>query len=579
MSDPSPSAQTSAIQEFRTARFQANMEIIRGYLTGRSADLLSYEDVRKKVRALETNKRELREIPIDAIVGSVGRHKDFTRHFLPRIENDQQRWARVHSLAEGLEGLPPIEVYQIGEVYFVSDGNHRVSVARSQNSTQIEALVTLVETNVPLEPDIQPDDLIIKERYAHFLQRTRLKETYPDLDLSMSEAGNYHVLEEQIAVHQWWVKEHKGEEIDYPAAAARWYRYIYWPVIQMIRERGMMRDFPERTETDLYVWIAKHRQDLAEELGWSVDAQTAVADLAITQNLRPPQLLKRIGKKINKSITPPALESGPPPGIWRESFLAGNQEDCLFQRILVAVNGREEGWAALEQALQVARQEQGRIFGLHVLKPNKKQKNKETEGVKEEFYRRCAAAGVQGEFNVESGKAAAIIADRARWVDLVVVSLAHPPGIKTAQRLNSQFRRLLRRCPRPVLTVPQFLPDCEKLLLAYDGSPKAREALFITAYLAGQWQLPVKVVTVLFKMATPESADYAHTYLLDRQITVEAIQESGDPAQIILEAAAKEPHSLLIMGSYGKSPLLEAIRDSVIGQVLRRHNEPILICR
>ena len=134
------------------------MEVIRFHLAGRSADLLSYEEVRKMVRARETSRRELKEIPLDAIVGSVGCYKDFTRHFLPRVEGDQDRWARVYSLTGSMKGLPPKEVYQIGEVYFVSDGNHTVSVASSPDVDYSEAYVTLVETDVPLQPDLPPDD-------------------------------------------------------------------------------------------------------------------------------------------------------------------------------------------------------------------------------------------------------------------------------------------------------------------------------------------------------------------------------------------------------------------------------------
>lgn len=571
--------QSSAVQEFRTARFQANMEVIRSHLTGRSADLLSYDEVRKKIRARETNRRELKEIPLDAIVGSVGRYKDFTRQFLPRIEGDEQRWAKVKTLSEGLEGLPPIEVYQIGDVYFVSDGNHRVSVARSHGSTLIEAYVTQVETDVPLEADTQPDDLIIKEQYAQFLDRTRLKDSYPDLDMRMSCAGNYRVLEEQITMHQWWVKENKGEDISYREAAERWYKFIYWPVIQMIRQRGMMADFPNRTETDLFVWIHKHREELADELGWSVDTPTAVADLAETQKQRPIEVIKRIGKTITETIIPEALEAGPEAGVWRTSFLAGQGNDRLFLRILVAVNGLEEGWGALDMALQFAHLEGGRIYGLHVTKKKKGAKSKSVKAIIAEFQRRCAEASIPAEISIERGKVARTIADRARWTDLVVVSLAHPPEPFPSTRLNSQFRVLLRRCPRPVLAVPRPLPAISNLLLAYDGSPKAREALYVAAYLTGQWRLPLKVVTVYSKIASPETAAEAASYLAQHDINAEIVHQEGDPGQLILDTAAAQQNTLLIMGSYGQSPLVEAALGSVIGEVLLAYKDPILICR
>ena len=384
----------TAVEEFHNARLQAKLEQIKAALTGQSADLLSYEEVREKVNAVETNRRELKEIPLDAIVGSVGRYKDFTRRFLPLVEGDEHRWARVRTLSQSMEGLPPIEVFQIGDVYFVRDGNHRVSVAREQNFKRIEAYVTQVATAVPLEPDIQPDDLINKERYAHFLERTRLDEAIPDLDLSMSVAGNYRVLEQQIGVHQQWVKEHLDEAISFEEAAVRWYEQVYQPVIQMIRERGMMRDFPNRTETDLYVWIDKHRHELAGKLGWSVDAETAVSDLATSQSKDPKQVIQRFGQKLRDALTPAALETGPQVGEWRESWLATHRPDRLFSHILVAIDGQEPGWRALEQALDVARREEGKIFGLHIVNAPEERNSKEATAVQSHFEQRCHEAGI-----------------------------------------------------------------------------------------------------------------------------------------------------------------------------------------
>jgi len=171
-------------------------------LTGRSADLLSYEEVRQKLKVKGMGKWGLEDIPLDAIVGSVGRYTDFTRSFLPRQDSDEERWARVKVAVTDLGGLPPIEVYQIGQAYLVRDGNHRVSVARQVAATHIQAYVTEVRTKVPLLPDTQPDDLILKAEYTDFLERTRLDELRPEADLSVTVPGQYQALEEHIEVHR-----------------------------------------------------------------------------------------------------------------------------------------------------------------------------------------------------------------------------------------------------------------------------------------------------------------------------------------------------------------------------------------
>jgi hypothetical protein len=125
---------SSAVQDFYRARNQAALKEVLGRLTGRSTELLSYEDVRQKVRASGVISRSLQEIPVEAIIGSVGRYNDFTRDFLPRLDSDQNRWANVKVAVHDLSGVPPVELYKVGDIYFVHDGHHRISVARQSSA-------------------------------------------------------------------------------------------------------------------------------------------------------------------------------------------------------------------------------------------------------------------------------------------------------------------------------------------------------------------------------------------------------------------------------------------------------------
>ena len=132
----------SAVDDFYKARRRAQLHDIAAALRGASSRLLSYEDVRTRLQAVESSRRYLADIPLDSIVGSVGRYNDFTRTFLPKNNSAKQRWINVEVQMTGLEGLPPIDVYQLGDVYFVKDGNHRVSVARQLAFAYIQAYVT-----------------------------------------------------------------------------------------------------------------------------------------------------------------------------------------------------------------------------------------------------------------------------------------------------------------------------------------------------------------------------------------------------------------------------------------------------
>ncbi|MCI0554442.1 MAG: universal stress protein, partial [Anaerolineae bacterium] len=196
-----------AIHDFQAARQRASIQEILARFSGKSTQLLSYDEVAEKLKLRIRTERGVQHIPIDAIVGSVGRDTDFTRAFLPRGAVDKQRWANVKAAMEEGAGLPPIEVYKVGEVYFVMDGNHRVSIAKQEGFTSIEARVIEVRTNVPLTPDVQPDDLIIKAEYAEFLEDTRIMDLRPNVDLSVSIPGQYEKLMSQIYLQKFIMVE------------------------------------------------------------------------------------------------------------------------------------------------------------------------------------------------------------------------------------------------------------------------------------------------------------------------------------------------------------------------------------
>ncbi len=569
----------SAIQDFQQARRQASLEGILARLAGRPTDLLSYEDVRRKLKAYRSSSEQLEEIPLDAIVGSVGRYSDFTRSFLPREAVDGGRWARVEQAMTGMKGVPPITAYKVGDAYFVRDGHHRVSVARRLGATHIEAYVSEVDVKVPVSPDIQAEDLILKAEYADFLERTGLKEMRPEADLSVTVTGQYPVLEEHIEVHRYFMGLEQEREIPYGEAVAHWYDYIYQPIVHLIRRRGLLRDFPRRTETDLYLWIAEHRAEMEEGIGWDVGPKAAADDLAerfSTQRLR---IAARVGERLREMVTPEELEGGPPPGQWREERLAERPDDRLFVDVLVAIDGGVLGWQALDQALIVARREGGRIHGLHVIPAEQEVASETISAVEVEFDRRCTEAGVPGRLTVEVGEIPHAICGRARWVDLVVLSLAYPPAPEPLSKIGSGFRTIIRNCPRPMLAVPESPDRVDSALLAYDGSARAEEALFVGTYLAGRWDLALTVVTVMENGVTPETLDNARRYLEEHGVQAEYVETDGPVADALTSLVQERALDWIMMGGYGSSPVLEVVLGSTVNHVLRRSRLPMLICR
>lgn len=570
----------SALQDFHEAHRKATLERMLSRLTGRSADLLSYEDVRAKLHAVEIPRQELRDIPLESIVGSVGRYHDFTRSFLPRLQSSGQRWARVKSVSEGAAGHQPIEVYQIGEAYFVKDGNHRVSVARQSDAETIQAYVTPVETSVPLDANVQPDDLILKAEYADFLERTHLRDLRPGTELALTVPGEYARLEEHIRVHRYFMGLDQRREISYPEAVAHWYDHVYQPVAGVIRERGLLRDFPKRTEADLYLWVSEHRSALEDEFGLIIDTSEAAQDLAQRFSPRLRRLVERVRASVLDALTPDELARGPDPGRWRLERVEPRPSDRLFPEILVAFSGDESGWLALEQALIVAGREGSAVHGLRVVPRGTEFDGERTSELEARFRQRLEANGVQGELRVTHGRIARRLCEYARWTDLVALKLEHPPGASLFPRLGSGFRTLLRNCSRPALVVPGQPSPMTHGLLAFDGSDRATEALYVAAYLGCEWGMRLTVVSVEENGGDRDAPlEAALAYLDNQGLKASGSLMTGPVTRSIREFASQVSPDLILLGGYGANPVKEAVVGSTVEGLLRESRVPLLICR
>lgn len=579
---------STAVGDFRRARNSAALQELIGRMTGKSTELLSYEDVRRKLRATSIVSRGLQEIPLDAIVGSVSRYNDFTRTFLPRLDSDQDRWARVKVATADMSGLPPIEVYQIGDAYFVHDGHHRISVAKQNKAEEVQAYVTEVKSRVPLSTEIEPEDLIIAAEYVEFLSLTKLDELRPAIDLATTCPGQYGKLLEHIEVHRHYMGLEQEREIPYEEAVAHWYDTVYCPVVDIIRELGILHDFPDRTETDLYLWIAKHRVDIEERLGWEIQYSAAAIDLVEQESSWWARIASRIGRRglqIELPEQSPVKESNSTDGELinlEKSRLTKSlnvTSDRLFSEILVGIGGEESSWMALEQAIEVARCEEGHLQGLFVVAEGEPETTPEIREISDRFYWRCGEVGLPGRFAIDSGPVAKTICDRARWSDLVVVNLAHPPEDSALSRWGSGFRSLIRRCSRPVLAVPEVVTALSRPLLAYDGSPKAQEALYLATYLCGRRQLPLYVVHVSENESGDEILDVARDYLMAHGIEAEYLITNGPVAEALLAVAEEWEIDLYILGGYGGNPIVEVILGSVVDTLLGSAAKPMLICR
>lgn len=544
-----------AVQDFHQARQRAAFEEILARMTGKPNQLLSYEEVAQKLKLQGRAERGIQTIPVKAIVGSVGRYTDFTRTFLPRQAVDEDRWARVKaSLDDNPAGWPPIEVYKVGEAYFVLDGNHRVSIARQEGWETIEARVIEVKTNVPLTPDVSPDDLIIKAEYAAFLEETQLHTLRPEADLSVSIPGQYDKLREYIQVHRYFMGIDLQRDVSYEEALTHWYDTEYLPLVNIIRERGLLRHFPGRTETDLYLWLSEHRAALQDELGWQLRPD-AVADVILQE---------QAGASLDKT------------GAWRQARLMDRYTEHLFYDILVPVSGEVESWRIVRQAILIAQREGAKLNGLHVVRTEKQAAGPKAQEVRERFQTLCREAGVEGSLAIESGEPARKILERAILTDLVMLKIVYPPGAGISA-LASPLRAIISRSPRPVLALPTSETGLDRAVLAFDGGAKSKEALFVAAYLAERWHTALTVFTGEGANAA-EAQETARQYLELHEIQAEYVVAKASP-ETLKRVAAERQANLILMGGYSGTIFKEVTVGSWVTYMLREQDAPVLICR
>ncbi len=566
-----------AVDDFHQARRKAATEEFLARLRRQPVELLNYDAVRDLVGGAETDNQHLQDIPIDAIVGSVNRFQEFTRSFLPRREDTLSRWASVRlNLAEA-RGFPPVKVYQIATAYFVIDGHHRISVARQAGAKTVPAYVTEVQTRIPFDPDEPLEKLILRTEQMDFLDKTRFDELRPNEVLEVSEPGRYPQLLEHIQVHRYFMGLDQKRPVGMREAVEHWFETLYLPLIWIVRERGVLREFPDRTETDLYLWVMEHREALREAVGWDVSPEAAANDLIQKHGGGALRWAQRLGQAVVSRVLPAALEAGPEPGEWRRHTLGARRHDRMFNRILVTVPPGMLTWSATDIALQIALKEDAWLGGLRVYPAGQTAE----DTLEEDFCRRLGEAGIAGKLVTEVGKNAANqILLRARWVDLVVTRMVFPPPLRLFSRLASGMRLLIRRSPTPLLLIPDQPREMKTVLLAFDDSPRASEALFMAAYLALRWQMRLTVITAHEDVQqAKEICLPAVRYLVGREIEADFLYRSGPADQAILKAVDELGIDLLVMGGYSKNLMRELFTKNTIDRVLQKICVPVLICR
>jgi len=273
--------ESMAEEDFARARTRELLSRISGLLDPGRESLLPLDEVLALLKPAGETYVGMESVDVDKIVGSEGRYRDFNRHFLPRKEHLKSRWMSIDMANYEDVPLPPVRLYEIGGLYFVRDGNHRVSVARLRGQASIDAEVTRLDAQVPLRQGMTLEELkreVLGYEKRRFYERTGFGAATGDEGLDFSSPGRYDAVLEHILVHKYYVNQNLSRELSLAEAIWSWYENVYRPIVLAIEEEGLLSRFPGRTASDLYVFIVRHWDELKRKYGLEYPISEAARD-------------------------------------------------------------------------------------------------------------------------------------------------------------------------------------------------------------------------------------------------------------------------------------------------------------
>ncbi len=267
---------TQTEEDFSKARNKALFNEIQHFLNPEETQLLSFGDIKKWLKPKNEVYIGMQEILVDLIVGSEGRYHDFDNHFFPKNMHLKNRWKSIDAARLTDVILPPIKLYEIGGLYFVRDGNHRVSVAKSQGMAYIDAEVISLQSEIKLRPGMSKNQIL--KRVIDYEKRLFYAETaFGDItdcwNLDFSSSGQYDVIYNHIEIHKEFLSSTR--EVNKVEAVQLWYEDVYLPILDILNKQSAMKKFLKRTPGDLYVWLLKYWQELQTKYDNSITLDVA----------------------------------------------------------------------------------------------------------------------------------------------------------------------------------------------------------------------------------------------------------------------------------------------------------------
>jgi hypothetical protein len=249
---------------------------MKGLSSRRRERLLELDEVERRLKPFGRRYLGVREIPLDALVGTDGRASSFTRDFRPLHAFSRDRLRSLEAaFADG--GFPPIVAVKLGETYFVIDGHHRAALARRGGAEMIDADVTELIARVPLPAGADMLEVVLRELERIFLEDSGLAEARPGVRIPVSRPAHYLELLENIQVHGYHVMRGRARVLENAEIAADWYDATYTPTVAAIERLRLDRLYRDAPAGDLFLVLHRHRRDAFPTLGCPHLSQTVVS--------------------------------------------------------------------------------------------------------------------------------------------------------------------------------------------------------------------------------------------------------------------------------------------------------------
>ena len=416
----------------------------------------------------------------------------------------------------------------------------------------------------------------------------------PEADVRVSVPGQYKELEDHIAVHRCYLEANEVKICrTIPEAARYWYDEAYLPVIETVRERGILRDFPGCTETDFYLWITENQERLRDELGWSINSASVISNLAGEIGRGSWSIHIRKPKQLLSSPKSAKRQSRKGRQRWMQQRFLNRYSQYLFTDILVPVSW-DSGLAPgvqepLNQALIVALleggeragidQEGAQLLGLAISEGDSPPDDAAVQAIREAFEKSCRDAGVDGALAIEEGHAVSKISERAIMSDLIVLDRRFLSADQNQEKGAPDRLRSLKQAGRPVLLAGESTSPLKRILLALEGREGIDSTLFLTTYLAERWDSELIVLSDAKREHDEEGEnDRVQQYLAMHEVEAPFLFTDKLKATAIVDIANAQECDLIVMNWPATGRIIGRASDDMIDLLLDICQQPVLIC-